>query len=75
MLARYERWRRLDNVGVALATDVFNRLFSNDAPLVRLARDAAMAAVNALPPARRLFMSEAAGTLGRLPRLLRGEAV
>jgi len=74
VLERYARWRSLDNVGVALATDLFNRLFSNDAPALRLGRDLAMRAVNGFGPARRLFMREAGGTLGDLPPLLRGEA-
>ncbi|MGH7024270.1 MAG: UbiH/UbiF/VisC/COQ6 family ubiquinone biosynthesis hydroxylase, partial [Caulobacteraceae bacterium] len=30
VLDRYERWRRLDNIAVAVATDAFNRLFTND---------------------------------------------
>ncbi|MHB8527911.1 MAG: UbiH/UbiF/VisC/COQ6 family ubiquinone biosynthesis hydroxylase [Caulobacteraceae bacterium] len=75
VLARYARWRGLDNVGVALTTDVFTRLFSNDHPLVRLGRDVAVAAVNRFAPARRLFMREAAGAVGDLPRLLRGDPV
>jgi 2-octaprenyl-6-methoxyphenol hydroxylase len=75
VLERYARWRSVDNIGVALATDVFTRLFSTDQPLVRLARDLGMAAVNRLGPARRLFMTEAGGAAGDLPRLLRGEAV
>jgi 2-octaprenyl-6-methoxyphenol hydroxylase len=75
VLDRYARWRRLDNVGVALATDLFTRLFSNDNPLVRAARGAGMAVVNRLGPARRTFMSEAGGALGDLPRLLRGESL
>jgi 2-octaprenyl-6-methoxyphenol hydroxylase len=74
VLERYARWRSLDNVGVALATDIFNRLFSNDAPLLRAGRDLAMAAVNHFGPVRRLFMREAGGALGDLPALLRGEA-
>jgi len=75
VLARYDRWRRLDNIAVAAATDAFNRLFTNDNALVRLARGAGMAVVNRIGPARRLFMTEAGGTLGALPRLLRGEAI
>jgi 2-octaprenyl-6-methoxyphenol hydroxylase len=75
VLRRYARWRGLDNVGVALATDVFNRLFSNDRPIPRLARGAAMALVNQVGPARRFFMREAGGAVGDLPRLLRGEAL
>jgi 2-octaprenyl-6-methoxyphenol hydroxylase len=75
VLARYARWRRLDNLGVALATDAFNRLFSNDHPLIRAARGVGIAAVNRIGPARRLFMSEAGGAVGDLPRLLRGEPI
>jgi 2-octaprenyl-6-methoxyphenol hydroxylase len=58
-----------------LATDSFNRLFSNDNPLLRIARDIGMAAINALPGARRGFIREAAGLTGDLPRLMRGEAL
>jgi 2-octaprenyl-6-methoxyphenol hydroxylase len=73
VLERYARWRRVDAVGLALATDLFTRLFSNDHPALRLARDAGLALVNRLAPARRLFVREAAGLLGETPRLLRGK--
>ena len=75
VLARYARWRSVDNLSVALATDVFTRLFSNDNPLLRAARDAGMALVNRIGPARRMFMTEAGGAAGDLPRLLRGVPV
>ncbi len=72
-LARYQEWRRFDNTTLALATDSFNRLFSNDNALIRMARDIGMAAVNALPGLRRGFIREAAGLTGDLPRLMRGK--
>lgn len=72
-LARYQEWRRFDNTTLALATDSFNRLFSNDNPLVRMARNIGMAAVNALPGLRRGFIREAAGLTGDLPRLMQGK--
>jgi 2-octaprenyl-6-methoxyphenol hydroxylase len=75
VLERYARWRRLDNIAVSLACDGFNRLFSNDNPALRSARDAGLALVNRIGPARRFFMQEAGGALGDLPRLLRGEAL
>jgi 2-octaprenyl-6-methoxyphenol hydroxylase len=75
VLQRYARWRRFDNVMLAAATDVFTRLFSNDDPLLRLARGAGMALVNRIGPARRFFMQEAGGAIGELPRLLKGEAL
>jgi 2-octaprenyl-6-methoxyphenol hydroxylase len=74
-LERYARWRRFDNVSNALAFDGFVRLFSNDNPLLRLARGVGMAAVNRIAPARRFFMHEAGGGVGDLPRLLRGVAL
>ena len=73
VLARYQEWRRFDNASLALATDSFNRLFSNDNALLRLARDMGMAAINALPGLRRTFIREAAGLTGDLPRLMRGK--
>jgi 2-octaprenyl-6-methoxyphenol hydroxylase len=73
VLARFAAWRRFDNVMLAAATDAFTRLFSNDHPLIRLARGAGMAAVNRVGPARRFFMQEAGGALGDLPRLFKGQ--
>lgn len=75
VLDRYARWRRFDNVALAAGFDGFVRLFSNDLPPVRLARDLGMAAVNRIGPLRRAFMREAGGATGDLPKLLRGEAV
>lgn len=74
-LARYERWRRFDAVVLAAATDGLNRLFSNDLAPLRLVRDVGLAAVGLLPPVKRFFMRHAMGTVGDLPRLLRGEAL
>jgi 2-octaprenyl-6-methoxyphenol hydroxylase len=70
-LARYQEWRRFDTTTLALATDTFNRLFSNDNPLLRAARDIGMAAINAAPTLRRGFIREAAGLTGELPNLMR----
>jgi 2-octaprenyl-6-methoxyphenol hydroxylase len=75
VLERYARWRRTDNVGLAAATDLFNRLFTNDITPLRLVRGAGLAIVNQIGPARRFFMQEAGGATGDLPRLLRGEAL
>ncbi len=75
VLQRYARWRRVDTVGLTLATDVFDRLFSTDLAPVRAVRGLGMAVVNRIGPARRFFMQEAGGAVGDLPRLLRGEAL
>lgn len=75
ILERYERWRRFDNVFMAATTDALNRLFSNDFGPLRLARDLGLAAVNKVPPLKRLFMRHAMGVVGDLPRLVRGEPI
>lgn len=71
VLARYARWRRFDIASMMTATDLTNRLFSNDNPLLRRVRDLGLGAVNALAPLRRGFLREAAGLTGDLPRLMR----
>ncbi|WP_076445108.1 FAD-dependent monooxygenase [Roseivivax lentus] len=70
VLDRYARWRRFDTAALGMATDLFNRLFSNDSALLRTARDLGMMAVNRLPSLRRGFMREAAGLNGDLPDLM-----
>ncbi|PWR01927.1 2-octaprenyl-6-methoxyphenyl hydroxylase [Meridianimarinicoccus roseus] len=72
VLALYAGWRRFDTATLAFATDTFNRLFSNDNPLLRAGRDLGLGLVNAAPSLRRAFMREAAGLTGDLPRLLTG---
>ena len=75
VLDRYQRWRRFDTAAMALATDGFNRLFSNDNPLLRGLRDLGMGAVNAMPGLRRAFIRQAAGLTGDVPKLLTGRPV
>ncbi len=70
-IARYQRWRRADNLIMAGVTDVLNRLFSNDVGPLRLARDVGLALVNQTPPLKRFLMRHAMGTVGELPRLMR----
>ena len=75
VLERYQQWRRFDNVTLSLMMDAMNRLFSNDIAPLRLVRDMGLGLVNLMGPARRLFMRHAGGSVGDLPRLLRGEAI
>lgn len=73
-LEKYERWRRFDSFALSVATDGLNRLFSNDIAPLRFVRDLGMGIVDAIGPARRFFMRHAGGDIGRLPRLMKGEA-
>ena len=73
MLERYQRWRRFDTMAMGLATDGLNRLFSNRSDVLRLARDVGLGLVDRLPSLKGLFIREAAGLVGEVPKLLRGE--
>ncbi|TNE65145.1 MAG: FAD-binding protein [Alphaproteobacteria bacterium] len=73
VLDRYARWRHTDNTTLYAVTDILNRLFSNDIAPVRLARDVGLAVVNEIPPLKNFFMAHARGTVGELPKLLKGQ--
>ena len=75
VLERYQRWRRFDTVAMGVATDGLNRLFSNRSDVLRLARDVGIGVVDRLPALKRFFIREAAGLVGDVPKLLRGEAL
>lgn len=74
VLQNYQRWRRFDSAALALGTDLLNRLFSNDLPPLRLARDIGMGAVGKIAPLRKMFMRQAGADLGRLPSLMAAES-
>lgn len=71
VLERYQSWRRWDTASLAAATDLFNKLFSNDNALLRFGRDLGMAVIGSVPGLRRGFIREAAGLTGDLPDLMR----
>ena len=75
VLGRYEQWRRFDATALALGMDTVNRMFSNDNPILRTARDLGMGVVSALPGLRRGFIRQAAGLTGKVPRLLAGKGL
>lgn len=75
VLDRYQQWRRFDVAAQAMMTDGFNKLFSNDNPILRFSRDIGMGLVNAIPSVRRLAMREAAGVSGDLPKLMQGKSL
>ncbi|MDE2580341.1 MAG: UbiH/UbiF/VisC/COQ6 family ubiquinone biosynthesis hydroxylase [Rhodospirillales bacterium] len=64
LLARYQRRRRGDNLLMLATTDVLDRLFSNDNPVLRAARDLGIAAVHRVPSLKRAFMRRAMGVAG-----------
>lgn len=74
-LERYERWRRFDSWLSAATFDGLNRLFRRDVALLRSAREAGLQTIDRMPVLKDLFMREAAGVIGELPRLLKGEPI
>jgi 2-octaprenyl-6-methoxyphenol hydroxylase len=75
VLERYQRWRRFDTVTMGVATDTLNRLFSNRSDVLRLVRDVGLGLVDRMPPLKQIFIREAAGLLGEMPKLLKGESL
>jgi 2-octaprenyl-6-methoxyphenol hydroxylase len=73
LLARYQRWRGLDTLMVAAATDGLNRLFGLPGRTASAVRRFGIAAVDRIGPLKQRFMAEARGESGELPRLLIGE--
>ena len=74
-LDRYQRWRRFDTMSMGIATDGLNRLFSNRSDALRLIRDIGLGLVERAPALKDVFIREAAGLTGEVPKLLRGEAL
>jgi 2-octaprenyl-6-methoxyphenol hydroxylase len=75
VLERYQRWRRFDTMAMGLATNSLNLLFSNKSTLLRSVRDIGLGLVDRMPPLKSVFIRQAAGLSGEVPRLLKGEAL
>ncbi len=75
VLERYQRWRRFDTMAMGVATNSLNFLFSNKSTLLRTVRDIGLGFVDRTPPLKSLFIRQAAGLTGEVPRLLKGEAL
>ena len=72
-LEEYQHWRGFDNAMLCTATNGFNRLFSNDNPIMRGLRGLSLGLVSNTSSLRRKFVSNASGTAGDVPKLLQGE--
>jgi 2-octaprenyl-6-methoxyphenol hydroxylase len=72
LLARYQRWRSLDALSVSMATDSLTRLYGVPGRAASAIRRFGMGLVGKVAPLRERLKSEAQGTSGDLPLLLRG---
>jgi 2-octaprenyl-6-methoxyphenol hydroxylase len=75
VLERYERWRRFDTAAMGFTTDALNRLFSNQSDALKFVRDVGLGIVERAPRVKEFLAAEAAGGTGKVPKLLRGEAL
>jgi 2-octaprenyl-6-methoxyphenol hydroxylase len=72
LLDRYQRWRSLDALSVAFATDTLTRIYGVRGRAASTIRRFGMGVVSRISPLRERLMNEARGTSGDLPLLLRG---
>lgn len=75
LLDRYQRWRSLDTLMVAGATDALTRLFGIPGRAASAVRRFGISAVDRIAPLKARFMAEARGESGALPKLLQGLTV
>jgi 2-octaprenyl-6-methoxyphenol hydroxylase len=75
LLDRYQRWRSIDALSVAFATDSLTRIYGVPGKTASAVRRLGMGLVERLSPLKNKFMSEARGTSGDLPLLLRGISI
>ncbi len=80
LLAAYQRARRPDNLLILATTGSLDRFFSNNLPLVRVARDLGLAAVERMPWLKRLYHANGDGAERMSPktrcsRILRSLAI
>ena len=72
LLDRYQRWRSLDSLMVAVATDSLTRIYGLRGRAASAVRRFGMGLIDRVGPLKQRLMDEARGTSGELPLLLRG---
>lgn len=72
LLDRYQRWRSLDTLMVAMATDGLTRVYGVRGRTASAVRRFGMGLIDRIGPIKNRLMNEARGTSGDLPLLLRG---
>jgi 2-octaprenyl-6-methoxyphenol hydroxylase len=72
LLDRYQRWRSLDSLMVAMATDGLTRVYGVPGRTASAVRRFGMGVIDRIAPIKDRLMNEARGTSGDLPLLLRG---
>lgn len=72
LMDRYQRWRSVDTMMVAMATDGLARIYGIPGKTASKVRRLGMSLIDRIGPLKQRLMDEARGTSGDLPLLLRG---
>ena len=72
LLDRYQRWRSLDALSVAFATDSLTRIYAIPGRTASAVRRFGMGLIDRIAPLKDRLMAEARGESGEMPLLLRG---
>lgn len=75
LLARYQRWRSIDTLMVAGATDGLARIYGIRGRGASAVRRFGMRAIQRITPLKDRLMQEARGETGKRPKLLQGIAI
>jgi 2-octaprenyl-6-methoxyphenol hydroxylase len=65
VLKQYQRTRKPDNIKMAAATDLLNKLFSNNILPLKKTRQFGLKIINRIKPAKTFFMKQAMGLQGQ----------
>lgn len=75
LLRRYETWRGVDTLSVAVATDSLTRIYGVPGRTASAVRRFGMGLIDRIGPLKNQLMAEARGESGELPLLLRGMTI
>lgn len=75
LLARYEKWRSVDNLSVSVATDSLNHIYAMRGKMARGVRRLGMDIIQRSDSIKSYLTSEARGAAGELPKLLSGHLI
>lgn len=75
LLARYEKWRSVDNLSVSIATDSINHIYAMRGKMASRIRRLGMDLIQKSDSIKGFLTSEARGAAGELPKMLSGHLI
>lgn len=75
VLCRYQKWRRFDTLSMIAVTHGLEGLFSSESQILRKLAGVGLQLINHGSIIKQILAQDAMGTLGNLPKLLRGKRI